>query len=246
MIDFNHNSNSPKSACENINNLIDAALVIEKNAEPKRNYLGASMLGKACSRAIQYEFVGAPKDEGKEFDGQTLRIFAAGHLFEDLLIKWFKSASFDLRTVGSDGHQFGFSMAGGKISGHSDGKFVGGAACMSYPALWECKSLKNKSWTDTVKKGVALSKPIYAAQIALYQAYLNLTENPAIFSAINKDTSEIYHELVPFNAELAQRISDKAVNILKATEHGEQMPRGFSSEDHFECKMCSYKNRCWS
>ena len=54
-----------------------------------------------------------------------------------------------------------------------------------------------------VKRGVALSKPVYAAQIALYQAYLELP-NPALFTALNRDTMELHCELVPFDASLAQ------------------------------------------
>ena len=108
-----------------------------------------------------------------------------------------------------------------------------------------------KNWRDTVKNGVAISKPVYAAQIALYQAYMDaavpgLASNPALFTAINKDTAELHHELVPFNAELAQRMSDRAVRILSATDAGELLPRIARDRDHFECRMCAYANRCWS
>ena len=51
---------------------------------------------------------------------------------------------------------------------------------------------------------MAAAKPIYAAQVALYQAYMGLTEAPALFTAVNKDTSELHHELVPFDAAVAQ------------------------------------------
>ena len=42
----------------------------------------------------------------------------------------------------------------------------------------------------------------------VYRAYLELHEHPAIFTAINADTMEIYTELVPFDAALAQRMSE--------------------------------------
>jgi hypothetical protein len=73
-----------------------------------------------------------------------------------------------------------------------------------------------------------------------------LASNPALFTAINKDTAELHHELVPFNAELAQRMSDRAVRILRATDAGELLPRVARERDHFECRMCAYGNRCWS
>jgi hypothetical protein len=94
---------------------------------------------------------------------------------------------------------------------------------MGFPAIWECKSLNAKSWRDTVKNGLKKSKPIYAVQVATYQAYMEgsipgISKNPALFTAINKDTAEIYHELVPFDAALAQEASDRAVNLIRATE----------------------------
>ena len=70
---------------------------------------------------------------------------------------------------------------------------------MQYPFLWECKSANSKKFSEFVRKGVANANPVYAAQIALYQAYMDLTENPALFTVMNKDTSEIYYELVPFD-----------------------------------------------
>lgn len=61
--------------------------------------------------------------------------------------------------------------------------------------MWECKSINNKSCNDTNTKGVAQSKPIYASQIALYQAYMGLQDNPTLFMEIDKDTSDLYFEL---------------------------------------------------
>jgi hypothetical protein len=52
-----------------------------------------------------------------------------------------------------------------------------------------------------------------------------IADHPALFTAINKDTAELHHELVPFNAELAQRMSDRAVRVLRATDAGELLPR---------------------
>ena len=49
-----------------------------------------------------------------------------------------------------------------------DGVFVDGPEGFAYPALWECKCLGRKSWSDLQKKGLAVSKPVYAAQVAGY------------------------------------------------------------------------------
>ncbi len=105
---------------------------------------------------------------------------------------------------------------------------------------------QREDWRDIAKRGVVTAKPVYAAQIALYQAYLGLTDAPALFTAINKDTCEIWHELVPFDAERAQAASDKAVRILKACDAGEQLPRHTADPEHFECRFCSWQERCWA
>lgn len=248
MLDFNHR---PKPH-EAITTLIDAALAHERAAQPARTYLGASRLGISCERALQYEYAGAPADPGHGFSGRVLRIFEVGHALEALAIRWLRMAGFDLRTVDEEGQQFGFAVADGRIAGHCDGIVIAAPAelGLSGPMLWECKTMADKHWRDCAKKGVAIAKPVYAAQLALYQAYLHeawpgLADNPALFTAINKDTQELWFELVPFDGSLAQRMSDRGVRVVQATQVQELLPRGFSERTHFECRFCAYQERCW-
>jgi hypothetical protein len=245
VLDFNHRE-KPPSFCDTVNARIDAALVAENATRPQRDYLGGSRLGDICSRRLQYEYLKAPRDPDGGFSGKSLRIFALGHVLEDLAIEWLRKAGFDLRTRNRHGEQFGFTAAGGRVQGHADGVIVAGPDGFAAPALWECKSANAKNWREIAKHGVAKAKPVYAVQIALYQAYLGLTETPALFTAINKDSCEIWHELVPFDGALAQAASDKAVQILRACDAGEQLPRHTTDPEHFECRFCSYAARCWA
>jgi hypothetical protein len=251
MLDFNHRA----SASEQLNVAIDAALVAENAIQTPRDYLGGSRIGHACERALQFEFAGTPKDEGGDFSGQTLRIFAIGHALEDLAASWLRAAGLDLRTrIGNhaDDDQFGFSVAGGRIRGHVDGVVAAAANIpVAIPAIWECKTMNAKNWRETDAKGVVVAKPIYAAQIAFYQAYMDaavpgVASTPALFTAINKDTAELHHELVPFDPELAQRMSDRAVRILRATDAGELLPRVARDREHSECRVCPWANCCSS
>ena len=251
MLDFNHK----QKPGERITALIDAAIEAGHAATESRDYLGGSRLGHACERALQFEFTATPKDEGAGFSGQALRIFAIGHVLEDLAIQWLRAAGFDLYTRKGnrpDGGQFGFSAAGGRIRGHVDGIIAAGPEGfgLAVPALWECKTMNAKNWRACVKDGVTKSKPVYAAQIALYQAYMEgtvpgISAAPALFTAINKDTAELHHELVPFDADLAQRMSDRGVRILQATDAGELLPRIAANRDFFECRFCPWASRCW-
>ena len=249
MLDFNHR---PK-VHEEIGSLIDAALSREREAQTPRDYLGASRLGVACERALQYEYSRTPVDAGRDFSGRLLRIFEVGHTLEDLAVRWLRLAGFDLYTRKAQGGQFGFSVAGGRIRGHVDGILNAGPTDLGlgYPAIWEFKTMNDKSWRDTVKQGVARSKPVYAAQIAVYQAYMEasipgVSDHPALFTAINKDTQEIWFELLPFDAGLAQRMSDRAVRVITATAASEVLPRHTTTPTHHECKFCSWQDRCWT
>lgn len=83
MLDFNHGSDraaqDPRAIPigHRINELIDTALIAERATQPRQNIWARPCWEIPCSRRIQYEFVGASKDQGKDFNGQTLRIFAA-------------------------------------------------------------------------------------------------------------------------------------------------------------------------
>ncbi len=146
-LDYNHT----RSFAELLNDAIDTALTGENALRPRREYLGGSRVGHACERALQFEFAGAAKDDGADFPGRTLRIFAIGHALEDLAIQWLRAAGVDLYTRKGnrpDGEQFGFAVADGRIRGHVDGIIAAAPEPMSLgvPALWECKTMNAKNW----------------------------------------------------------------------------------------------------
>ena len=157
-----------------------------------------------------------------------------------------------LQRLGAMLAERGIALLDAPVSGGTTGAaagtlsvIVGGPEGFTYPALWENKCLGSKSWRELEKNRLATAKPIYHAQVVLYQAYLQLHEHPAIFTAINADTMEIYTELVPFDAALAQRMSDRGLRVISATDAGELLARGFHDPTHFECRMCAWQDRCW-
>ncbi len=251
FVDFNHDSGfvygsgyPVPNTNQRINALVNQALVAENQRQIPRDYLGASRIGEPCARKLVYEFTHTQVDPGKEFDGGILRIFAAGHQFEELSIRWLRAAGFDLRTSDNNGGQFGFETAGGRIKGHIDGVFVGGPDVgLTWPALWEHKALKASSWNDTIKHGVRASKPVYFAQMQIYMAYMDLPV--ALFTVLNKDTQALHHEVVPFDAIEAQLLSDKAIDVIQAADAGELPPRIAASPDFYLCRWCAHARRCW-
>ena len=134
--------------------------------------------------------------------------------------------------------------AGGKFRGHIDGVIVGGPDIgISWPALWEHKALNTKSWNDLMKRGVQDSKPLYYAQVQIYMAYLEVPVT--LFTALNKDTQELFHEIVPFDPATAQALSDKAVEIIRAAEAQELLPRIAAEPSFYLCRFCPFVRRCW-
>lgn len=246
MLDFNPSSMKRGSVSEQVSDVINAAMQAENQKQKGRSYLGGSRLGEECARMLQYEFEGAPKS--RHFSGEVLRIFERGHAGEENMIRRLRLAGFEIVTERRNGRgQIGFETAGGRIKGHCDGVIVKAPVdTIKGPCIWEHKVLGNKAWTAVNKNGVRAEKPVYAGQIATYQAYLDLTDNPGLFTAENADNGQLYAELVPFDAKLAQECTDRGVQVITATEQGERIPRPYASADFFKCKFCDYREGCWA
>lgn len=241
VLDFNSHSTKSDRFVE----LIDQGIDDLAQAQKPRDYLGGSAIGETCLRRLQFEYQNATKDDGADFTPRTRRIFHRGHQGEEWMIEWIRGAGFNLRTHGKDGHQFGFADCDDRFKGHIDGVILDGPEGFKFPALWENKVLGSKGFNQLKRHGVAKAYPKYAAQLATYQAYMQLAENPAFFTALNADTMEIHLELVPFNEALAQECCDKAARILSACDHGEALPRATDDPASFVCRFCPYQGECW-
>jgi hypothetical protein len=101
-----------------------------------------------------------------------------------------------------------------------------------------------KNWRAIDRDGLVKPFPHYAAQVAIDQAYLNLP-NPALVTVMNADTCERLHLIVPFDSQLAQYWSDRAVTLSEATRAGELLPRLTDDPADWRCKMCGHFARCW-
>jgi len=231
-----------------LSELLDQALVAKRESEPPRMYLGASLIGHFCERYLGYQFHKAPPDE-PQFDGRIFRVFDMGHDGEERMAEYIRLAGFDLRTHREDGRQFGWGAGKNEdgqdqIKGHIDGVIVDGPQIVGlhYPCIWENKALSNKSWKDTKDKGVRSSKPVYFGQMQINAAYLDVPTS--LFTAMNRDTGEIYAEVVEFDARHAQELSDKGVRVVKSRSPDE-LPQGGHGPTDYRCKMCSWRVTCW-
>jgi hypothetical protein len=235
------NLNRANLSIEPINGAINDAIerAAATAAELPRPYLGASIIGYECARRIQYDWWCKP-----ELAARTRAIFDRGNYFEERTRGHLIAAGFKF----APSETLAFSAIGGTLRGHADGIIIQGPdladTYLIYPAIWEHKALNAHNWRDVERDGLGKRHAHYLAQVALYQAYLNVT-NPALFTITNADSCERLHFFVPFDAERAQLWSDRALNIIEATRSGELLPRAYDKPTDWHCRMCPHKERCW-
>lgn len=209
------------------------------SSEKQRPYLGASSIGKPCSRALWY---GLRWAKAAQFSGRMYRLFQTGHLQEPRVLK-------DLKVIGckvegidpSTGRQWAFSEAslGHHFAGNCDGVVSGVPGGGSKRHILEIKTASAKAFAQLVKDGVQKAKPEHFAQMQIYMHWAGLER--ALYLAVNKDTDDIHTERVHYDKAFAQGLIDKAGAIIFAVE-----PPAKLSEDAswFECKFCDYASIC--
>ncbi len=233
-LNFNRSNLSDRPINKLVNELIEQA---EASRENYREYLGASAIGSECLRAVQFSWMCDP-----QFPARIQDIFGRGHYFEDVTRQHLIAAGFKFAPP----ERLAFQAVDGLFRGHADGILIAGPElpALRYPCLWEHKCLGAKGWRLIERDGLVGLHAVYAAQVAIYQVYLDVT-NPALFSVVNADTCERLSFFVPFDAQLAQTTSDRAVAIIEATRVGELLPRVTENPEDWRRKLCSHRERCW-
>jgi hypothetical protein len=209
-------------------------------AEPSRGYLGASIIGKKCERYLWYAFRG-PWGGGEGFDGRMYRLLQTGDLAEARFVEELRSIGCEVHDRDANGDQFAVFALGGHFSGHMDAAILG---VFEVPvgewAVGEFKTHNAKSFSYLTASGVKLAKPEHFAQM---QSYMHLTGmRYALYLAVNKDTDELYSEVVKYIKPFAEGLMAKAANIIYSLTP----PRRIVPEQSgFPCKWCQYKPMCY-
>jgi hypothetical protein len=234
MIDFNRTNCSEQPVSIALNAVIDVSMMLEAT----RGYLGASAVGHECMRRVQFDWMCDPQHPAR-----LREIFDRGHWSERRAREAFTRAGFKF----APDDRLKFTALDGLFSGHADGIFVDGPKIsnIGYPCIWEAKCINAKGWRALDRDGIGRAYPAYAAQVALYQHFLGADKNPAIFTAVNADSCERMHLLVPFDQERARYWIARAETIIAATRAGELLPRFTKDPNHFRCRLCSHHDRCW-
>lgn len=208
-----------------------------------RTHLGASLIGKGCTRELFYSFrwFKAPKHGAR-----LLRLFNRGHLEEARFLAMLAAVGVEIyphhpetekqfRIKGCDGHY------GGALDGI--GRFVPGLG--NQWVTFEMKTHGEKSFKSIKSKGVKASKPVHYVQMQQGLGFYKL--DYCVYMAVNKNTDEIYIEFVAFDETNYQIYSERPQHIIQTDSVPELPPRmNGASPSWYECKICDYKDICFS
>lgn len=212
-----------------------------------RNHLGASVLGRECARELWYIYRWAHAVKHK---GRILRLFKRGHKEEPVLVRYLQSigakvAEVDPRT----GKQFRITYHSETIGGSCD-------AVIAFPedivrqldeqgikisgnGLCEFKTHGDKSFKTFQKLDVRASKPEHFVQMQIYMYMLNLKW--ALYLSVNKNTDELYAEivyLIPAVAHQFLRRGQEIVDMIRPPNRIREDP------SFYKCKFCDFKRIC--
>ncbi len=225
-------------------------------AEDPRTHLGASIIGNDCAaygwntfRWLKFE----------EFNGRMLRLFNRGHEEEHRFMRWLRLIGFEVHDLDPETKKQ-FRIVGSK--GHFGGSLDSLAkAPLRYQLpdwlvfLGEFKTHNEKSYTklagkkDTMKShplemrhggdGVRKAKPQHYRQMCSYGRAYNL--GFGLYCAVNKETDELYFEIVELDFRQADDLFRKADSIVFSQV---QTPKIAQTETFFDCKFCDFVGIC--
>jgi hypothetical protein len=221
-----------------------------------RTHLGASILGGECARHIWNSFNWVTRGD---FDGRTLRLFNRGHLEEPRFVAMLMTIGCEVWQYDEQGRQFRISWA----SGHAGGSGDGVGRCIpdldpSTAAVLEFKTHGEKSFIELAGKlnewrdhradprrfpfpgqGVRIAKFEHFVQMQTYMRKMGLTA--ALYMAVNKNTDDLYAEVVTLDSEFADQFIDRGEKLV----HLREAPKRISeSPGFFKCRFCDDRPVC--
>ena len=150
------------------------------------------------------------------FGGRMLRLFDLGQRIEEQIVDNIKdSGLISIASHDKDGNQFRASFFGGHFAGSCDGLLKGVLPSPEEELvlLLEVKSANDKRFKELVKlESYEAWSETYRWQIHSYMGALGLTKCMVV--VMNKNNSEIYSEVIEYNAAIWERAQEKAERII--------------------------------
>ena len=201
-----------------------------------RNHLGASLIGRECTRELWYSFRWATL---KRFDGRMLRLFNRGHLEEARFVALLLMIDCPVWQLDENGKQFRVMGHRGHFGGSLDGVTRGLPDLPDEAVLTEFKTHNDKSFAKLVAEGVMAAKWEHFVQMQIYMGKHQLRW--ALYGAVNKNDDNLHLELIQFDSTIYERYLVKSVLVIDAIE---PPPRISKSPGFFKCKFCDHQQVC--
>lgn len=196
-----------------------------------RPHLGGSIIGSKCTRYVAYHFWWTYKSK---HEARVERIFRLGDAIESQIVNALESIDIAVKT------QVPVPSDNGHAGGTADG-ILTNVPGFDEPILFEAKSMNHQNYLDVQKNGVQKSKPVYYSQMQMYMGRLNLAFG--LYVAMNKNNSELYLEMLPFDTIHYTELVDKEMSVL-TMENINQFPRISTFSNWHECKWCNAQGTC--
>jgi len=220
---------------------------------PFRSHLGASRIGNDCSRELWYDFHWANKPA---LDWRILRLFNRGHLEEPRFVAMLGAADIEVHQYAQPGKQYQITMHGGHFGGSLDGVATKIPDCDG-PVLCEFKThsrdsfakLAGRNWNDYVAvkdgatftgEGVRTSKFVHYVQMQMYMRAYQLSTG--LYLAVCKDDDSLYGELIGLDEAISDAFSNRAREIIFATEPPSRIK---NDPSWWQCKFCKQAPVCY-
>jgi hypothetical protein len=163
------------------------------------------------------------------------RIFDLGHACEDILINSLEKAGVEISR-----QQEEVPGWGGHIWGFIDGVAKNVPEAPKTDHLWEGKSMNDRIFKTVKKKGVRSAKFEHYVQMQMYMGKKGLTR--ALYTAINKNDSEIYVERVRFSEPDYREYMSRGMDVVC---HEIPPPNLFQDPNKQVCKWCDFASICY-
>ncbi len=201
-----------------------------------RDHLGASIIGRECSREVWYSFRWTTL---RRFDGRMLRLFNRGHLEEPRMIALLRMIGCSVWQLDSNGKQFRIHGHRGHFGGGTDGVAKEVPDIPGEPVLTEYKTHNDKSFAKLVADGVIKAKWEHFVQTQVYMGKLGLRY--ALYMATNKNDDSLYAEIISFDQSVYERYLERSKMIIESQV---PPPKINNSPGWFGCRFCDQKAVC--
>lgn len=206
-------------------------------SEPFRSHMGASGISKECGRAIWYAFRWYTPSN---FTGRMQRLFNRGHLEEGRFIALLLMIGCEVFQQDANGKQFTISGSHGHFGGSGDGVALHIPDLPpNTPALLEFKTHSSSSFKKLQAEGMQTAKLEHYIQM---QSYMRKMQLPyGLYMAVNKDTDELYAEIVLPDPDIADTFAERADRIIWMRKPPAKIA---TSPGAWKCKFCEHKPVC--